>query len=94
MQSVSIRGVMLKIGDRIRLRPRTGGDIFDVALDGKSAIIEAIEQDYEDRLHLAVLLDDDPGREFGALRQPGYRFFFSPEEVEPLAGPETHERQA
>jgi hypothetical protein len=29
-------------------------------------------------------LDDDPGREFGMMRQPGHRFFFSPEEVEPV----------
>jgi hypothetical protein len=32
---------------------------------------------------LAVIVDDDPGKDFGALRQPGHRFFFSPEEVEP-----------
>jgi hypothetical protein len=31
-----------------------------------------------------VVLDDDPGREFGMMRQPGHRFFFSPEEVEPF----------
>ena len=33
--------------------------------------------------HLAVVLDDDPGRDLGLLRQPGHRFFFSPAEVEP-----------
>jgi hypothetical protein len=27
---------------------------------------------------------DDPGREFGMMRQPGHRFFYSPEEVEPV----------
>jgi hypothetical protein len=58
--------------------------MLDLALAGKSATIEAIEQDYENRVHLAVLIDDDPGRDLGALRQPGHRFFFSPEEVEPL----------
>ena len=31
-----------------------------------------------------VVLDDDPGREFGMMRQPGHRFFFSPDEVEPF----------
>jgi hypothetical protein len=54
-----------------------------MALAGKIAIIEAIEQDFEDHIQLAVVLDDDPGREFGMMRQPGHRFFFSPEEVEP-----------
>ena len=29
-------------------------------------------------------VDDDPGRDLGALGQPGHRFFFAPEEVEPL----------
>jgi hydrogenase maturation protease len=28
--------------------------------------------------------DDDPGRDIGIMRQPGHRFFFDPEEVEPL----------
>jgi hydrogenase maturation protease len=32
-----------------------------------------------------VVLDDDPGRDMGMLRQPGHRFFFDPEEVEPLS---------
>ncbi len=55
-----------------------------MALAGKIAVIEAIEQDFEDQIQLAVVLDDDPGREFGMMRQPGHRFFFSPEEVEPV----------
>jgi hypothetical protein len=69
----------------VRLRPRAGGDIFDLALAGQIAIVESIEQDYEDKVHLAVVLEDDPGMDLGMLRQPGHRFFFSPEEVEPLA---------
>jgi hypothetical protein len=56
--------------------------VFDLALAGKTAIVESIEQDYEGKTHLAVVLDDDPGRDLGMLRQPGHRFFFSPEEVE------------
>ena len=82
---VDVRGVALKVGDRVRLRPRTGGDIFDLALAGKTATIEDIEQDYENNIHLAVVLDDDPGKDLGMLRQPGHRFFFSLEEVEPWA---------
>jgi len=68
----------------VRLKPRAGGDIFDLALAGKVAVVEAIEQDYEGKIHLAVVVEDDPGRDLGMLRQPGHRFFFSPEEVEPL----------
>jgi hypothetical protein len=82
---VQSNGVVLEMGMRVRLRPRAGGEILDLALAGQVAIIESIEQDYENKVHLAVVLEDDPGRDLGMLRQPGHRFFFSPEEVEPLA---------
>jgi hypothetical protein len=85
VDSVRVFGVDLKTGDRVRLWPKKGGDIFDLALTGKSATIESIEQDYEDNVQFAVVIDDDPGRDMGMLKQPGHRFFFSPEEVEPLA---------
>ena len=78
-------GVELHPGDRVRLCPRKTADILDLALKGQTAIIEAIEQDFDDQVHIAVILDHDPGRDLGALRQPGHRFFFSPDEVEPLA---------
>ena len=81
---VEINGVAVKIGDRVRLNPRKGGDIFDIALKGKTATIETIEQDYESNIHLAVVVDDDPGKDMGFLRQPGHRFFFTLEEVEPF----------
>ena len=83
--SVCVFGVALRVGDRVRLWPQKKADIMDMALTGKVAIIEAIEQDFEDHIELAVVLDDDPGREFGMMRQPGHRFFFSPDEVEPVA---------
>jgi hypothetical protein len=69
-------------GDRVRLHPRKRADIFDIALDGKIAIVEAVERDFEDNIHLAVTVEDDPGRDFGIARQIGHRFFFGPEEVE------------
>lgn len=84
LESVRVFGVELKTGNRVRLWPQKKADIIDMALEGRIAVIEAIEQDFEDQVHLAVVLDDDPGREFGMMRQPGHRFFFSPEEVEPL----------
>ena len=71
-------------GDRVRLHPRKKADIFDIALDGKIAIVESVERDFEDNVHLAVTVADDPGREFGVARQIGHRFFFGPEEVELL----------
>ncbi|MHB1938844.1 MAG: hypothetical protein ACYCOR_20020 [Acidobacteriaceae bacterium] len=85
--SVRVFGAELKVGSRVRLWPQKKADIMDMALEGKAAVIEAIEQDFEDNVQLAVVVDDDPGREFGMMRQPGHRFFFSVEEVEPLEDP-------
>jgi hypothetical protein len=83
LESANAGGIELRPGDRVRLKPRAGGDIFDLALAGRAATVEAIEQDYEGRIHFAVIVDDDPGKDLGMLRQPGHRFFFTPEEVEP-----------
>ncbi len=75
----------LKRGDRVRLWPRKNADILDIALRGQIAEIESVEVDYDDRVHFAVVLEDDPGKDLGVLRQPGHRFFFSPDEVEPVS---------
>jgi hydrogenase maturation protease len=84
LEHLEIDGAQLKTGDRVRLRPRPGGDVMDIALAGQSATIEALEQDYEGKAHVCVVLDEDPGRDMGFLRQPGHRFFFDADEVAPL----------
>ena len=84
LESVVVSCVTVKPGDRVRLWPQKSADIMDIALKSKVAVIEAIETDFEEKVHLAVVIEDDPGREFGMMRQPGHRFFFSPEEIEPL----------
>jgi hypothetical protein len=85
LECLHIGPAEVRPGDRVRLRPAGRADIMDLALAGKTATVEAIEQDYEGRAYLAVIVDDDPGRDLGLLRQPGHRFFFSPHEVEPLS---------
>jgi hypothetical protein len=85
LRSHHLRDLAMRRGDRVRLRPHRRADIFDLALTGLIATIESIEQDYDGRNYLAVIVDDDPGRDLGALGQPGHRFFFAPEEVELLA---------
>jgi len=83
LDRVEIDGVDVGIGDRVRLNPKSRGDILDIVLAGRIATVESIEQDYEGRIHVAVLVEDDPGRDLGALRQPGHRFFYSPDEIDP-----------
>jgi len=84
VEHIEIAGISVKTGSYVRLRPRAGGDIMDIALAGQIATIEAIEQDYEGKHHVCVVLENDPGKDMGMLRQPGHRFFFDAEEVEPL----------
>jgi hypothetical protein len=71
-------------GDRVRLHPRPGSDVFDLALAGKVALVHAIEQDYEGREFLSVVIEDDPGQDLGLEGKPGHRFFYRPDEVELL----------
>jgi hypothetical protein len=85
LECVHVGPCEVRAGDRVRLRPRGGADVMDLALAGMTANVESIEQDFEGRVYLAVTVDDDPGRDLGALKQPGHRFFFLPEEVEPLS---------
>jgi hydrogenase maturation protease len=95
MDHVDIGGVTVRVGDRVRLHPKAGGDILDIALRGQLAIVESIEENYEGVQHVCVVLDDDPGRDLGMMRQPGHRFFFTPAElelVEPAANSEGRER--
>jgi hypothetical protein len=67
-------------GAGVVLRPRARGDILDLALAGRRATVAAIEHDLEGRVHVAVTVDDDPGRDLGVH---GHRFFFTPDELEP-----------
>jgi len=82
-----VNGTEIRKGSRVRLLPREGGDILDLALADRLAVVEAIEEDAEGKLHVAVTLDDDPGRDLGEARFLGHRFFFGIEEISPLDEP-------
>jgi len=84
VECVHVGAAEIRAGDRVRLRPRGRADILDLVLAGMTATVEAVEQDFDGRIYLAVTVDEDPGKDLGVLRQPGHRFFFRPEEVEPL----------
>jgi hydrogenase maturation protease len=76
--SVVVAGVELRRGSRVRLRPRAGADIFDLALAGRAGTVYAVEEAVDGHVQLAVVVD---------ASQPDRRFFFAPEEVEPVVGP-------
>jgi len=81
----SERESTIRVGERVRLRPKARADIFDLVLSGRSATVRAVERDFEDRVHLSVTIDDDPGADLGVAGMPGHRFFFFLDEVEALA---------
>jgi hydrogenase maturation protease len=76
-----VDAVGIPVGTRVKLRPRAGGDVFDLALAGRTAVVDVVERDMEGRVHVGVLVDDAPGRDLG---ERGHRFFFSESEVVPL----------
>ena len=75
-------GVEFRRGDRVRLRPRDGAGFVDVTLCGRAATITAIEQDFEDRVHVAVRMDEPGEDDEARITNP---FFFGIDEVEPFA---------
>jgi len=79
----TMSAVRFAAGDAVVLRPRKGGDVFDLALHGERATVASVEEDFEGRMHYAVTIDADPGADLGAQGMPGHRFFFSSEELEP-----------
>jgi hypothetical protein len=83
-ESAAVGGVTLKAGDRVRICPKRRADVMDIALEGKIAVIEAVEEDVDKNVHFAVVLEDDPGRDIGMMRYIAHRFFYSADEVEPI----------
>jgi hypothetical protein len=83
--SVIVGGVTVGRGHRVRLRPRRRGtDPQDEFLAGRTALVESVLLDLDGAHHLAVTLEDDPGADLN--RWYGRFRYFSPDEVEPLAG--------
>ena len=85
-QSVSVRGIAVTVGSRVRLRPRSGGDVMDLALAGRRAVVGSVQMTTDGEAHFVVTLDDDPGRDLGGPRYVGHRFFFRADEIDPSDG--------
>ncbi|RAG87346.1 hypothetical protein DN069_02180 [Streptacidiphilus pinicola] len=80
---VLVDGTPVGAGSRVRLRPgRRRTDAQDLFLQDAPALVEAVIQDVDGVVHLAVTLDDDPGAD---LRRAQGRFlYFQPDEVVPV----------
>jgi hypothetical protein len=79
-RALEVEGVVYRKGAKVVLRPGTERDVYDRMLDGRTATIERIYLDYEDRAHIAVTVDDDPAQEL--FRETGRYLFFRAGELE------------
>jgi hypothetical protein len=80
--SATVGGVTFRRGAKVLLAPGTDSDVYDRMLDGRTATLERIYLDYDDAVHLAVTVDDDPGQLL--MRETGRYLFFRPHEVKAL----------
>ncbi|WP_202449147.1 hypothetical protein [Streptomyces sp. SID2999] len=81
--TVTVAGVPLGTGSRVRLNPRLhGADAQDMFLVGRTAEVAAVFHDVDGSVHLAVTVDDDPAAELHGWY--GRFHYFRPDELEPL----------
>ena len=57
VEAVILKGVELRAGDRVKIQPKHDEVFSDVSLTGKIGVIEAFEQDAENRVHVALVLE-------------------------------------
>jgi hypothetical protein len=85
--SVEIGNRSVSKGERVRIAPRRRSDSMDLFLAGRIAIVQAVHHDVDDRVYVAVAVEDDPA---GEIPGPYQRFFFfGPDELELIERKET-----
>ncbi|MBV8277000.1 MAG: hypothetical protein JO170_17330 [Verrucomicrobia bacterium] len=84
VEAVILKGVELRAGDRVKIQPKHYEVLSDVALAGKIGVIQAFEQDAENRVHVALVLDGELPQVASPAHYPGEHFLFTLDEVEPL----------
>jgi hypothetical protein len=80
--TIVVNGVTIEKGSSVTLAPKRRADAWDTFLRGKVATVRAIHQDVEDKVYVAVTVDDDPASDLHDWY--GRAFFFEPDEVEPV----------
>jgi hypothetical protein len=77
-----VHGVPVAKGSRVLLRPSRRADAQDLFLAGQTAIVSRVYFDVDGGKHVAVVLEDDPGRDL--YDTTGRFLYFAPDELEPL----------
>lgn len=76
-QSVAVGSGVVARGSRVRLAPRRMADSMDMFLKGRTARVESVHHDLENRAYVAVTVEDDPAAGIGKRF-----FYFFPDELE------------
>jgi len=79
-RQAAISDGIVRLGDKVVLRPKRVNDVYDTMLEGRVATVGRIYLDDADRPHLGVTVDDDPMQEI--LAESGRFLFFFPHELE------------
>ncbi|MDQ2866241.1 MAG: hypothetical protein M3R51_08440 [Candidatus Eremiobacteraeota bacterium] len=79
---LTVNGVLVQKGSRVRLCPSRRADVWDTFLNGKTARVKGVYEDFERRHYVAVSVDDDPASDMHDWY--GRSLFFYPDEIEPL----------
>jgi hypothetical protein len=79
-EEATVGGVTFRRGAKLLLQLAERADPYDRMLDGRTATLERIYVDLDDRTYLGVTVDSDPMQE--VLRESCRYLFFFPEEVE------------
>jgi hypothetical protein len=83
---VVIAGVRVARGSKVRMRPGSRrADAQDLFLVGRTALVEAVLNDVDGQVHVAVTPEHDPAAEL--QRSHGRFLYFAPDELEPI-GPD------
>jgi hypothetical protein len=83
--AIDIEGTAVSRGTRVRLTPKRNADSMDLFLAGRTAVVEAVHRDVENRVYIAVTVEDDPAADIQG--RVGRFFYFYPDELE-LVGKE------
>jgi hypothetical protein len=81
--SVAVAGGSIARGAHVRLTPKRRADSMDLFLAGRTAVVESVHQDVENKSYVAVTIDDDPAAALGV--RTGRFFYFYPDELELLS---------
>lgn len=84
--AVSVQGVRVRKGSRVRLHPSRRADAQDLFFDGRIARVTSVHEDVDGDAHVGVVIEDDPAADLHEWY--GRYLYFAPDEIEPLRSPE------